>query len=135
LELRTDTGVVLLSSDQITLGSSELKAFATTGYPDMSFCTLRALYIGDEKLNSGSSQLTAFLGGVGTALTNTGSDAVIQFRGCQIGDNKSFLQELAAGTGHNVTGLEGDIKLPWLAYILSGLPGGPDYSFDALYIA
>jgi len=34
--------VVLLSSDQITLGSSELKAFATTGcspgfYPDMVF--------------------------------------------------------------------------------------------------
>ncbi len=37
--------VVLLSSDQITLGSSELKTFATTGYspgfyPNMSFCTL-----------------------------------------------------------------------------------------------
>jgi len=35
-----------LSSDQITLGSSELKAFTTTGYspgfyPDMSFFTLR----------------------------------------------------------------------------------------------
>jgi hypothetical protein len=35
-----------LSSDQITLGSSELKAFTTTGYspgfyPDMSFYTLR----------------------------------------------------------------------------------------------
>ncbi len=41
--------MVLLSSDQITLGSSELKAFATTGYspgfnPDMSFCTLRVRF-------------------------------------------------------------------------------------------
>jgi len=91
------------------------------------------LDIGDEQLNSGSSQLTAFLGGVGTALTNTGSDAVIHFRGCQIGDNRSFLQELAAGTGHNVTGLKGDINLPLLAYILE-IPG-PDYGYDALYMA
>ncbi|GAG13623.1 unnamed protein product [marine sediment metagenome] len=50
-----------MSSDQITLGSSELKAFATTGYspgfyPDISFCTLRGGEIDKPRLRKKQTQ-------------------------------------------------------------------------------
>ena len=90
--------------------------------------------IADERYYSGDEKLWDFLDDVETALTNTGPDATIHFRGCHIADpdqtgDRSFLKELAFWTGHTVTGIQGKIDMDqdsigwWLPKI------GPDYTF------
>ena len=89
------------------------------------------IHLGDEKLKSGSNELGAFLSDMGTALTGHGSDAVINFRNCHSADNPHFLQELADGTGHTTTGVEGRLGIYQKIRNNIGIPqenwGGPDY--------
>ncbi len=99
-----------------------------------------SITIGDEELVSGSSRLTMFLADVGTALATTGPNATINFRGCNIGDpdatgNRSFLKELAAGTGHKVMGSHGQVRMwTWAGWPVGRI--GPDYWYQfGLYSA